>query len=90
MYIYGSGQLFEGSISFIFNKDTTVTTDGRKLESIRIVNSSWEGIASVSINGFTVILSFTNITIDDGHHFLEVVLDYEGGETLSNNIFFTN
>lgn len=35
VYIYGSGQLFEGSISFIFNKDTTVTTDGRKLESIR-------------------------------------------------------
>ena len=92
IYIYASGQQFEGNVSFVFNKDTTVTSDGRKLESIRIDYNSWEGIASALINGFTVTLSFSNVTVDS-QHFLGIALIYEGEEdnTLSsNNIFFTN
>lgn len=34
-------------------------------------------------------LSFTNITITE-NHFLEITLNFEGGDTLSGNIFFTN
>lgn len=34
-------------------------------------------------------LSFTNITITE-NHFLEITLNFERGDTLSGNIFFTN
>ena len=90
IYIYASGQQFEGNITYVFNRDTSTTNFGGKLSSIEIVKDTWEGVASVSLNNLTLTISFGNIIAITDNHWLEVNFVYDDGYKVFSSLFFTN